>query len=141
MKIFTEYFGEIEISEEDIVTFEKGLLGLEDLKRFSLITNEELFIEWLQCIDEDFSIAVMNPFFAKEDYSFEIPESTIKELELNSHEDVAIRTVVVIPEDITKIRTNLQSPIIINMKNKKGKQIVLEGDHPLRYEFYEKGGD
>ena len=32
MKIATKFLGEIEIKEQDILTFEQGLLGLEDYK-------------------------------------------------------------------------------------------------------------
>lgn len=136
MKISTEYFGEIEYNEEDIIEFEKGPLGFEEYKKFILIKEEDIFVEWLQSIEEDFSLTVMNPFHAVDSYEFEIPESVIEKLSLEAAEDVIIKTVVIIPEEMKDIRTNLQSPIIINAKTKKAKQIILDENYPIRHYFY-----
>ena len=140
MKINTNFFGEIEIDEKEIITFEKGMIGFEDIKKFALVGEEDLFVEWLQSIDEPTSFAVMDPFIAYTEYSFDIPEKVLEELNIKDKSEILIRTVVVIPEDITKIRTNLQAPVIINTKEKKAMQILLDDTYPMRYEFYEKVG-
>jgi flagellar assembly factor FliW len=41
MKIKTKIFGEIEISEEKIVTFQDGIIGFPEMKRFALLHDEE----------------------------------------------------------------------------------------------------
>lgn len=140
MKINTNFFGEIEIDEKEIITFEKGMIGFEDIKKFALVGEEDLFVEWLQSIDEPTSFAVMDPFIAYTEYSFDIPDKVLEELNIKDKSEILIRTVVVIPEDITKIRTNLQAPVIINTKEKKAMQILLDDTYPMRYEFYEKVG-
>ena len=140
MKINTNFFGEIEIDEKEIITFEKGMIGFEDIKNFALVGEEGLFVEWLQSIDEPTSFAVMDPFIAYTEYSFDIPDKVLEELNIKDKSEILIRTVVVIPEDITKIRTNLQAPVIINTKEKKAMQILLDDTYPMRYEFYEKVG-
>ena len=140
MKINTNFFGEIEIDEKEIITFEKGMIGFEDIKKFALVGEEDLFVEWLQSIDEPTSFAVMDPFIADTEYSFDIPDKVLEELNIKDKNEILIRTVVVIPEDITKIRTNLQAPVIINIKEKKAMQILLDDTYPMRYEFYEKVG-
>ena len=140
MKINTNYFGELEVDENEILEFEKGMLGFEELKKFVIIKDSEIFIEWLQSIEDTTSFAIMDPFVADKNYSFELPEKIMKQLDIIDKEDVMIRTVVIIPEDITKIRTNLQAPIIINTKQKKATQIILDDSYPIRYEFYDKAG-
>ena len=40
MKLKTRVFGEIDIDDEKIITFENGIIGFPDLKRFTLIFNE-----------------------------------------------------------------------------------------------------
>ena len=126
MKINTNYFGELEVDENEILEFEKGMLGFEELKKFVIIKDSEIFIEWLQSIEDTTSFAIMDPFVADNNYSFELPDKIMEQLDIKSKEDVMIRTVVIIPEDITKIRTNLQAPIIINAKLKKAMQIILD---------------
>lgn len=138
MKINTNYHGEIEVREEDILTLVNGMLGFEDEEKFVLIKEEDIFVEYLQSLKDDIAFAVMDPFIIKQDYTFDIPEMVMKALDIKSADDVVIKTVVVIPEDITKIRTNLQAPIVFNKTNNKGMQIVLDDTYPLRYEFYNK---
>ena len=138
MKINTNYHGEIELREEDILTLVNGMLVLEDIEKFVLIKEEDIFVEYLQSVKDDIAFAVMDPFIIKQDYTFDIPDMVMKSLDIKSADEVVIKTVVVVPEDITKIRTNLQAPIVFNKTNNKGMQIVLDDTYPLRYEFYNK---
>lgn len=140
MKISTRYHGEMDIEETNILTLDEGMLGFEDLKRYIIIVEEDIFLQYLQCIDENIAFAIMDPFFVKPDYSFEIPDNVMKKLGITSDQDIVIRTTVVIPDDIEKIRTNLQAPIIFNRANNKGMQIILGDEYPMRYEFYHREG-
>jgi flagellar assembly factor FliW len=129
MKLNTDYFGEIEINEEEIVDFPDGLLAFEKFKKFVLIDNpdDELPFQWLQCIDDPSLVfVVMNPFLFKKDYEVDIPDSVVKKLEIEDETKVAIYSILVIPDDITKMTANLIGPVIINSINRKGKQIVLD---------------
>lgn len=141
MKVITKYHGEIEIDESQILTLEKGMLGYEYLTKFVLISEEDLFLEYLQSVEDQVAFAIMDPFMAKKDYAFELPDSVVKALDIKSESDVVIKTVVVIPEQIEKIRTNLQAPIIFNKENNKGMQIILGDEYPMRYEFFHKEDD
>ncbi|OPJ56052.1 flagellar assembly protein FliW [Alkalithermobacter paradoxus] len=140
MKISTINFGEINIKEEDIITFEDGIPGFENLTKFVIIKEEDMVFEWLQSIEEDVTLSLINPFIVNPQYDFKINENTVKKLNIQSHEDISIYTVVTIPEDIKQIRTNLQAPIIINNKERKGRQIILDDNYPLRYNIFQKVG-
>lgn len=140
MKLNTTNFGEIEIDESALINFEEGIPGFEHVRRFALLQDDEMIVDWLQGIDEDIAFPVINPFAVKEDYEFKIPDADIAKLKIDRHEELLIYSIVVIPEDIKDIRTNLQAPIIINVNGKIGKQIILDERYPLRYEFYEKVG-
>ena len=56
MKINTKIFGEIEISEDKIVTFRNGIIGFPELRRFALLHDEErgtnAGIRFLQSLEE-----------------------------------------------------------------------------------------
>ena len=41
MLIKTRYFGEIDVDDQKIITFDNGLIGFEYLKKFTLIYNNE----------------------------------------------------------------------------------------------------
>ncbi len=129
MIITTKHFGEIEIDEKNIITFSDGIPGFDNLKRYIIIQNPEKDVpfNWLQSIDNtDLAFVIINPFIFKNDYEFDMPESTIKRLSIKSHEDINIYSIVTIPEDINKMTANLAAPIIINVLNKLGKQILLQ---------------
>ena len=41
MKIKTRYFGEIELDDAKVITFDKGLFGFEEFTRFALLYDSE----------------------------------------------------------------------------------------------------
>ncbi len=142
MILNTRHFGKIEIDSEQILTFEDGLLGFESIRRYILIQNpdKEIPFHWLQAVDDpDLAFVVTIPFLFKEDYAFDIPDKVIKQLEIKNQEDVVVYSIAVVPEDIKKMTINLQGPLIINGKNKKGKQIVLDDNtYSLKYRIFQE---
>lgn len=140
----TDYMGDVEVDEKEIYTFDEGLYGFPDSKRFVFIggiTAEFPFL-WMQSLDEAHVVFVAtNPFLFKDPYDFELAESVIGALGLNGIEEAAVYTLVVIPEEVKNTTTNLKSPVILNLNNKKGRQVILNEDHPLKYEIFSKAGD
>lgn len=129
MKLSTKHFGEIEIDENSILNFPDGLLAFEDNKRFIIIDNpdEEIPFHWLQSLDNpNLAFVIINPFLFKKDYEFDIPQTVVKKLQIEEEKDIAVYSIVVVPDDINQMTANLSGPIIINTKNRFGKQIVLE---------------
>ena len=41
MKVQTKWFGEIEVSDDKIITFDKGIIGFEDWKKYTLVYDAE----------------------------------------------------------------------------------------------------
>ena len=41
MKIQTKNFGEVEIADDKIITFDKGIIGFPELKHFTMLHDEE----------------------------------------------------------------------------------------------------
>ena len=73
MKVQTKWFGEIEVSEDKIITFDKGIIGFEDWRKYTLVYDaekeENISIIWLQAIDEPtLALPVMKPEFVYETY-------------------------------------------------------------------------
>ncbi len=78
--------------------------------------------------DPGLAFAVVNPFLVKADYDFEINDEDAGSLEIETPEDVAVYSILVVPEDLTKVSMNLKAPVIINPRRRKGAQIVLDTD-------------
>ncbi|MCX7841768.1 MAG: flagellar assembly protein FliW [Clostridia bacterium] len=131
MQIDTRDFGIMEIDESKVLDFKEGLPGFEDAKKFILVENEEKDspFMWLQGVDKpDLAFAIVNPFMIKKDYDINISGEAASQLGIEKAEDVSVFSIVVVPEDITKISMNLKAPVIINTKNNKGAQIILDTD-------------
>ncbi|NLA87641.1 MAG: flagellar assembly protein FliW [Clostridiales bacterium] len=128
MLIPTAHFGEVEIDEKKILTFEKGLPGLEEDKRYALLSNEDSRpVSWLQSLDNrEISLPVMDPFLVCPDYSFDISQNDVEALSIEEIKDVYVLSILVIPKNVNAMTINLSAPIIINVRNSKGCQIVLD---------------
>ena len=137
MKITTKFLGEIEIEKQEILTFEQGLLGFEDYKKFILLPiDANLPLVLLQSVDQmEIGFIIAYPFVFKKDYSFDISEEDREQLQIEKEEDALVYAVVTIKENFQDSTINLLAPLIINMDKKLGKQIVLQDNkhYPLRY--------
>ena len=143
MFIKTKIFGDVEISDDKILTFEDGIIGFPELKHFTLIHDEEkgkdAGIRYFQSIEEPaFAMPVMNPLMVCEDYNPQVSEEFLSSLGNISDENIVVRVTGTVPTDLTKMTVNLQGPIIINSDEKKGAQIIVEGgDYPVKFPIYE----
>jgi len=134
MKIETLRFGELVIAEHDIIEFNHGLLGFEDLIRYVLMDIAKIpDFKWLQSVDNpDLAFLLVDPFTVKKGYSVELSDDVAAKLEIAAPEHVLVYTIVNVPKSGFKnATTNLVGPVIINWLKKKGKQIVFERDNNL----------
>lgn len=141
MSVKTKLFGEIEIEEEKVITFEKGLIGLPDLKRFALINDAEKSdsrIQWLQSLDEpEMAMPIINPFEVIDEYNPIVNDELLETLGEYKEENLMLFLTIRVPEDITQMTINQKGPILINPDTGKGCQIIVESDFPVRFPVYE----
>ncbi len=130
LKINSAKLGEIEYSENDVVTLCSPLLGFNELNEFLLISNESSYpFIWFQSVENNdicFILVEATKFFT--DYEPTIPKREMKVLSIEDIENMKIFSIVVIPEDPTKSTANLRAPLIINLDKKIAKQIILDND-------------
>ena len=142
MKAATRLFGEIEIDESKIITFEDGIIGFPDMKKFTLIFDEEKegrpSISWLQSMDEpEIAFPVMDPLFICEAYNPSVEDELLKNLGTIKEDNLYVLVTVTVPQDIKELAVNLKAPIVINTDTRKASQIIVEDDLPVRYRIYE----
>jgi flagellar assembly factor FliW len=148
MVIKTSNFGEIEINEDLVYKFKDGLPGFEEAKEFVFIDNgdPDSPFKWMQCVKNgSLAFAVVNPFMVKPDYDVELSDEDISNLRIEREEDVLVYSIVVVPEDLTKISMNLKAPLILNGREKIGAQVILDTDrynvrHYILEELHKQGG-
>ena len=129
--IFKTKLGEMDLSEKEIITFEEGIPGFDHLRKFAIVSVARTEpIKWLVSLeDRDVALPIIDPWIVRLDYHVDISEKDVQDLDIEKDEDVSVWCVVVIPKDKPDDATiNLLAPIVVNMKNGKAKQIIMETD-------------
>ena len=142
MLVKTKYFGEVDLPEEKIVTLERGLVGFDDYKKYTILYDsekEESNIAWFQSVDEPtLALPVINPTLIKEDYNPQVEEELLKDLGELTDENLVVFLVMTVPEDLKQMSVNLMAPIIINADTRKGAQVIVENpEYEIRYKIYD----
>ncbi|WP_339213870.1 flagellar assembly protein FliW [Ornithinibacillus sp. FSL M8-0202] len=130
LKIPTKYLGDVVIDKEQIIYFQSGIPGFVDEKEFVLlnIPGNPVF-QFLQSVkSETLAFVVTNPYQFYSEYTFELDDSTIEALEINSEEDVLIASIVTLKAPFESSTINLKAPVLINQRKMLGKQHILNTD-------------
>ncbi len=136
MEIMTDIFGMLTYEETDVLTFSEGLYGFETAKEFILIQIPETPYWSLQSIDvEDLAFTVTTPFAFYTEYDFEISEQVVKQLCLDSLNDMEIYNIIVLRDPLVESTFNLKAPLVINTEKRIAKQVILNEDFPLKFQF------
>lgn len=140
MKVKLPYADEIEIAEEEMITFTQGPPAFEEYTKFFIIDPEEedYPFKLLQSAEEEsLSFILTDPFIFKPDYDFMIDEETLQELEIEGPSDVAVFVILVIPDKVEDISANLAAPVIINAKKRLARQVILdEPEYQTRHKVF-----
>lgn len=131
MKIKTTVLGEIEYDLKSIISFEEGLIGLEDKKKFILLEKDDFKpFSYLQSVDDgSLSLIVINPLLIRKNYIFKVHEDDFKTIDVEDVDDFSLYSIVVFSEDIKNMTVNLKAPILINIHSKKARQVILINDN------------
>lgn len=142
MKVNTKKFGEIDLADDKLIHFANGIVGFPDLTDFALIHDgekEDGPIRWLQSMQEPgFAMPVIDPLFVMQDYNPIVEEELLKDIELDSEDDLFVLVTLTVPKEIKRMSTNLKAPFVINIRNRKACQIIVEDDrYEVKFPVYE----
>lgn len=128
MKVNTSRFGEVEINEGDIISLPEGLIGFPELNQFILLDHDnDSPFKWLQSTTEaTMAFIVISPLSFRPDYMVEVTEEEVAALKLTNPNEAVISVIVTIPMDPKKMSANLKAPLVFNLSNRLGKQLVLK---------------
>lgn len=138
IKFQTTRFGELEIAASSVVTIMGGIIGFPGMQRFTLIEYTPPF-SWLQSLERsDLAFVVVNAAEFGDEYSFALPTGD-RELDLSDADDVAIMNLVSVRPDPMLTTVNLKAPVLVNLRNMKGRQVVLDNPRfPIRMPLWVK---
>ncbi len=125
MEVRTTRFGVIQIAEDRVITFPKGLLGFSQCKRYCLLEpGDDACFFWLQSLDEPgLAFVVTDPSLFVPDYSVPIRPEQMADMRLEKLQDAQVFVIVNKVEQ--QLTGNLQGPLVVNTLTREGEQMVL----------------
>lgn len=135
MMVETTRFGNIAVTENDIITFPEGMLGFSKINQYVLVerADDSLFL-WLQAVKKpSVAFPLLEPQILERGYKVELSEEDQSILEIKEAAGSKVFSIITIPSDPTKMTSNLKAPIVINLKKRLAKQVILhDQDYPIR---------
>ena len=118
-------FGEFEVARSTIITLPTGLIGFSQGQQFIMLEHKPPF-SWLQSIEnENLAFVVVDGFEFGDQYQVDAPfgDTTI---DLQEGDEFAILVIVTVRADPRDTTANLKAPIFVNLKNRKGIQVIFD---------------
>ena len=136
VKFISTRFGELEVASSALITIIGGVIGFPNNERFALLDYNPPF-SWLHSVDSpDLAFVVVNGAEFGDGYRFTPPVGD-RDLDLRSDDDVAIMNIVTVRPDPSFTTVNLKAPVVVNLRNRRGRQLVLDNPHfPTRMNLW-----
>jgi flagellar assembly factor FliW len=125
MLIDTLRFGPLEVDGERIVTFESGLLGFTQHRRFALVqTSADPVFFWLQSVeDAGLAFVVCDPAVFVPDYQVPVRRDDLTALGCSDLNECQV--LVVVNKVDGHLTANLLGPLVIGTRSLLARQMVL----------------
>ena len=147
MKLQAKYFGEIDYTEDDILTFPAGLFGFEEEHQFLLLpfegsTGTLLCFQSVQT--PALAFVAMDPFSLLPDYAPVLQPNELKALGVADSQELAFYVLCVVKKPVADSTVNLKCPVAIHPGSRVAQQVILDADayemrHPLAQFGKEEG--
>jgi flagellar assembly factor FliW len=125
--IQSKQWGRLEIDEDEIICFHRGIPGFDHLHKFAIFDSEDMKpFQWLISLEEsNLGFVIVPPQIICPSYQPKLFESDLIELNVDQEDQLALFVIVTLATDPTKSTANLQGPLLINLNKRTGKQIVV----------------
>lgn len=128
MKTQTRFFGEIEYTKEELLTFPKGLFGFEDEQSFLLLpfSSAGTLFSLQSVKSPELAFTLMHPFTLDAAYAPVLSADELKALEVKQSEDLYYYVLCTVKEPVSESTVNMKCPLAINPDTRQGLQVILE---------------
>ena len=125
MQINTSRFGVVEVDDQRVIEFPKGLLGFSKYTRYVLIQpSDDSYFYWLQSIQTpELAFVVTDPSLFVQGYEVPVKGDQLEALGIESIDDAQV--FVIVNKRGSVLTGNLQGPLVIHTLRKTGEQLVL----------------
>lgn len=139
MKFASTRFGNLEVSDDSILTFPSGILGFPDWSRYVILDHDtDAPFKWLHCVEESsLAFVIIDPACFHPNYRVELPAEVLAEVKGTETDGLTLAVILTIPsDDPGRITANLRGPLVLNPQTRLCKQMVLSDEYPTRYPIF-----
>ena len=118
-------FGDLVVPADSIINFPAGLIGFPKAQRFIMVEHKAPF-SWLHSADDpNLAFVVVDGFEFGPSYDVK-PPYVDKECDFTETDEYAILVIVTVRPDPRMTTANLKAPLFVNLKNRKGVQVIFD---------------
>jgi flagellar assembly factor FliW len=134
-------FGELEVPKDSIIHLPQGVIGFPSFTQFVMLDYKAPF-SWLHSVEKsDLAFVVIDGFLIEPNYD---PSLAYKEVacEFREEDEYAVILIVTVRSKLSETTANLKAPIFVNLRNRKGVQVVFDDQQYLvRFPLYSAEDD
>ena len=136
-QISTTRFGVIDVDVDELIDLPDGLLGFVSVDQVALVpVDQDGLFFWMQAVnDPAVAFLVLTPWPLFADYELDLAEADQEALGIDHAGDAIVFCLLTSHDKPRRFTANLLGPVVINRKLRKGRQVVLNGDHPTQAEL------
>ncbi len=133
MEVSTTRFGRLHAEADDLVLFPAGLLGMQHLRHWLLLSDAcNAAVAWLQSAESDeLAFAVVSPRRFAPHFQLRIGRRELQSLGLESLSDAEVLAIV--GQSELGLTLNLKAPLVIDLERRLGRQVVNRADLPVQF--------
>lgn len=118
-------FGEFTVPADSVIEFPSGLIGFPRAQRYVILEHKPPF-SWLHSVDDpSLAFVVVDGFEFGQQLEMKPPIGN-KEIDFKEDDEFAILVIVTVRPDPRMTTANLKAPLFVNMRNRKGVQIIFD---------------
>ncbi|MDF2656583.1 MAG: flagellar assembly factor FliW [Bacillota bacterium] len=145
MNINTRDFGIVQVEEDAVFVFDDGLYGFEESKQFAVFEraiDDDISFLYLQSTDNEIPcFLVFEPWDLHPDYKPVLSPEDLRLCQVDCIDDLIFLVIANVSSTIENLSINIKSPVVLNPKTRKARQVVLKNpDYTVRYFPFQKDG-
>ncbi len=118
-------FGEFTVPADSVIEIPAGLVGFASDQNFIMLDHKPPF-SWLQSVDDPaLAFVIVDGGEFGDDYAVTPPYGD-PNIDLKEDDEFALLVVVTVREEAKDTTANLKAPIFVNLRNKKGVQVIFD---------------
>jgi flagellar assembly factor FliW len=117
-------------TEDQVIRFPGGIPGFESARKFIILSVPQYEpFHWMECVDGvPVRFAIINPLTFRPEYQPKIRKSDLDSLNIQDPRELLLYVIVTLKQPLSESTANLMGPLFINIRERVGKQILIEND-------------